>query len=178
MRKSSWIILTVLFVAIAAPAAHADGILTLTTTPGPTVMLGGTLSDTATLSGGITPTGTLTFEITNPNNGFKILTVVVNGDGTYGPVTITGAIVIGTYTWDVTYSGDSNNAPIGPLAEFQVMTPTVPEPTSLVLTLIGFGSLGLVGAGDAKAYCPGSATGHLNASLAHTSCTPLGTHRF
>ena len=67
MRKSFWIILTVLFVAIAAPAAHADGILTLTTTPGPTVMLGGTLSDTATLSGGITPTGTLTFEILLPS---------------------------------------------------------------------------------------------------------------
>ncbi len=141
MRKSFWIILTVLFVAIAAPAARADGVLSLTTTPGPTVMLGGTLSDTATLSGGITPTGTLTFEITAPNNAFKILTVVVNGDGTYGPVTITGAIVIGTYTWDVTYSGDSNNAPIGPLAEFQVMTSTTPEPSSVGLMLVGIGFL-------------------------------------
>jgi hypothetical protein len=67
-----------------------------------------TLSDTATLSGGYHETGTLTFTLTGPS-GFSFSHVVnVNGNGNY-TVSTGGETALGTYTWTVAYSGDSNN---------------------------------------------------------------------
>jgi uncharacterized repeat protein (TIGR01451 family) len=68
-----------------------------------------TTSDTATVSGGVTPTGTITFTLKAPDGTTStIATDTVNGDGTYsaGPVSITQ---VGTYTWSASYSGDSLN---------------------------------------------------------------------
>ena len=93
---------------------------TITTTPTPaTVTLGPTpvpLKDTATLAAGFDPTGTITFTLfkcgdTTPVN---TETVEVNGNGTYttpiGFTLPTTGTVTGTYQWDATYSGDTNNA--------------------------------------------------------------------
>ena len=91
------------------------------------VVLGNSISDTATLTGTankpgtpvINPTtaggpagGTITFTAYGPNDcttvAFTSSTVAVNGDGTYGPVSFTPTAV-GTYHWFASYSGDSPN---------------------------------------------------------------------
>ncbi len=93
---------------------------TITTTPNITsVTLADnsvTLKDTAVLSGGDNPTGTITFTLIAPNGtAVDTETVSVNGNGTYttptGYTLPTNAAVIGLYQWDARYSGDSNNSP-------------------------------------------------------------------
>jgi uncharacterized repeat protein (TIGR01451 family) len=77
----------------------------------------GTISDTATLAGGVNPTGTITFKVYGPddptcgNGALTTLTTTVSGNGSYssGPFTPPGA---GVYNWVSSYSGDSNNAAI------------------------------------------------------------------
>ncbi len=92
--------------------------LTLTTTPSPaTVRLGTnsvTLKDTANLIGGVNPTGPITFKLVAPGGAtVDTETVTANGDGTYSTptgFTLPGSgTVTGTYQWDATYSGDTNN---------------------------------------------------------------------
>ena len=93
---------------------------TLSTTPDPTmVTLGGTtppiLTDSATLAGGFSPTGTITFTLFQ-NGGTTPVdteTVTVSGNGTYttptGFTLPTSGTITGTYQWDATYDGDTNN---------------------------------------------------------------------
>jgi uncharacterized repeat protein (TIGR01451 family) len=91
---------------------------TLSTTPNPgAVTLGtspATLKDSATLSEGNSPTGSLTFTLHAPGGTTVDTEIgVVNGNGTYttptGFTLPTGSTVTGTYRWDVSYSGDSKN---------------------------------------------------------------------
>jgi hypothetical protein len=90
---------------------------TLTTATSPNVTLSAshvTLSDSATLSGGSNPTGTITFTLTAPGGSiFDTETVTANGNGNYAtPVGFTLSTigtVAGTYSWNATYSGDLNN---------------------------------------------------------------------
>ena len=68
-----------------------------------------TISDSATLSGGNIPGGTISFSLTQPD-GTTISegSVPVSGDGTYlSPVVLTTQV--GAYTWHATYSGDGSN---------------------------------------------------------------------
>ena len=89
---------------------------TLTTQASPAVVLGGTVSDTATLSGGANPTGTITFTLFGPNDATCSLgpkdteTVTVNGNGVYTTPTGFTSTMAGTYRWIANYSGDANNA--------------------------------------------------------------------
>jgi hypothetical protein len=95
---------------IVGPAAP-----TVVTTASAGVPLGGAIADSAVLSGGFNPTGTITFNLYGPNNatctGTPIFTstVAVVGNGTYGSATLT-PVVVGTYRWIANYSGDVNNA--------------------------------------------------------------------
>jgi hypothetical protein len=83
----------------------------------PTVPLGQSATDTATLSGAFNPTGTITFTVYGPNDATCVSppaftsTVPVAGNGAYtsAPFTITAP---GTYRWVAAYSGDANNAPV------------------------------------------------------------------
>lgn len=93
--------------------------LSLTTTPGATVILGSgnKLSDSATLSGGFNPGGTIVFTLYDPND-VAVYTdaVTVNGNGTYTTSTGTNPggylpSMLGTYQWVASYSGDANNSP-------------------------------------------------------------------
>jgi hypothetical protein len=84
----------------------------ITTTPGGTVVIGSGagLSDTAILSGGTNPTGTVTFTLYGP--GETVVTTEsdnVSGDGSYSTPTAYVPTGTGTYEWAVAYSGDSNN---------------------------------------------------------------------
>jgi hypothetical protein len=67
------------------------------------------LNDSATISGGDSPTGTITFTLTAPNNSTSTVgTVAVSGAGTYNAPTVT-ATQVGTYTWHASYSGNGLN---------------------------------------------------------------------
>ncbi len=82
------------------------------TVAGGTVIIGsGTkLTDTAVLSGGYNPTGTITFTLTGPGNSVvNTETVSVNGDNTYSTPNGYLPTATGSYVWSATYSGDSNN---------------------------------------------------------------------
>ncbi len=90
----------------------------ITTTASSGVPLGGNIGDSAVLSGGVNPTGTITFDAYGPNDLTCSNTpaftgaVTVNGNGTYASsaFTPTGA---GTYEFVATYNGDANNASTG-----------------------------------------------------------------
>jgi len=92
----------------------------ISTTPSGTVPAGGKISDSATLSGGFHPTGTITFKLYGPGDTtcstvIATFTVTVNGDGAYGSPTFT-TVGAGTYNWVASYGGDANNNPAGPSA--------------------------------------------------------------
>jgi hypothetical protein len=87
----------------------------LTTAASAPVRVGGTIHDTATLSGGVNPSGLITFNLYGPGDTtcaapLSTSTAPVNGNGTYSSARFT-ATIVGTYRWVASYSGDSNNGP-------------------------------------------------------------------
>ena len=94
----------------------SDASPTITTTPNPTsVTLGttaSTLNDTAVLSGGYYPTGSILFQLYDPTDTvIHSETATVSGNGSYstsGYTLPTGAVT-GVYEWDASYAGDTNN---------------------------------------------------------------------
>jgi hypothetical protein len=90
----------------------------ISTTPNPTSgSVGVTLNDSATLSSGFNPTGTITFNLYDPDQATCLgaprftQTVTVSGNGTYST---SGGFVTdkaGTWRWTAAYSGDGNNDP-------------------------------------------------------------------
>jgi hypothetical protein len=125
---------------------------TLVTIPSPTtVMLSAAtppvLTDSATLAGGFSPTGTITFTLFYNGGSTPVdtETVTVNGNGTY--MTPTGftlpgtGTVTGTYQWDASYSGDGNNIAVSdnndPTEQVTVIAATpaiITTPTPNVVT--------------------------------------------
>jgi uncharacterized repeat protein (TIGR01451 family) len=106
----------------------------LTTTPSP----GGVqnvvvLNDTATLSGGYYPGGSLVFTLYAPDNSVAYtVTDSVNGNSSYTTANTAVATEVGTYQWVVSYSGDgNNNSALSPLASEPVI---VVAPPNLVVT--------------------------------------------
>ncbi len=91
------------------------------TTASGDVTVGAPISDTATLSGGFAPTGTITFSLFGPDNATCTgettfsSTVPVSGNGPYPSAPFT-TVSSGTYRWVATYSGDANSNAAGPTA--------------------------------------------------------------
>jgi hypothetical protein len=88
----------------------------ISTSASPDVPLGSSVSDSATLSGGKNPTGTITFSLFGPSDapdcsGAPVTTSTVNVSGN-GPYSSTSFMppTAGTYYWTASYSGDANNA--------------------------------------------------------------------
>ncbi|HET7419064.1 MAG TPA: Ig-like domain-containing protein [Candidatus Dormibacteraeota bacterium] len=109
--------------------------------------VGDTLKDTATLSHGYHPTGTITFTLTDPD-GKAFGTpeqVTVDGNGDYSTATGYVADKVGTWYWTAAYSGDTNNDPVtsGPTDEPVVImagettTPTITTSPNLRSAPIG-----------------------------------------
>jgi hypothetical protein len=99
------------FAFLASPTITAQA-----STP---ALVGGSLTDTAILAGGASPTGTITFELRSGGCGgsavlfTSIKTVSGNGSytsGSYGPLADSTE-----YNWQVIYSGDANNNPVSTL---------------------------------------------------------------
>jgi hypothetical protein len=90
---------------------------TLTTTASPGVQVGGTVTDTATLTGGKNPTGSIEFGLFPPNDptcsgGVVFRSTVAISD----PASVTSEAysppVAGTYHWEARYTGDHVNGPV------------------------------------------------------------------
>ena len=72
-------------------------------------VVGSSISDSATLSGAFSGTGTITFTVTAPDGTTSVAgTANVNGNGTYNSTAIT-TTEVGIYTFHASYSGDGNN---------------------------------------------------------------------
>ena len=117
-----------------------------TATVGTVVLGSGTpLTDSATLASGYSPTGTITFTLSDGNgNTLDTETAPVNGDGTYTTPTGYLPTATGTYQWVASYSGDSGNASIASSlgAEPETVSPATP-------TIDTLASAGSVAVGDA-----------------------------
>jgi hypothetical protein len=95
---------------VAGPASPP---VTLSSSGSAPVTLGGAIRDTAVLSGGSSPTGTITFSLysagdTNCSTALRELRVPVSGSGSYVSPPVTPATP-GSYQWIARYSGDANN---------------------------------------------------------------------
>ena len=89
---------------------------TIVTTPNPiNGTVGTVLNDSAALSDGLNPTGTITFNLYDVNDptcgGVPIFTntVTVSDNGVYSTSTGFTTVEAGTYHWLATYSGDASN---------------------------------------------------------------------
>ena len=114
---------------------------TLVTDASPAVVLGGSVTDTATLSGASNPTGTITFKLWGPaatatctNLVFTSNAIAVNGNGSYTSAPGFTPTAVGTYYWTASYSGDADNAAAsgacGDANESVIVTnPSVSSPT-------------------------------------------------
>jgi hypothetical protein len=93
------------------------------------------MTDTATLSGGYYPTGTITFTLYDPNSSVVDTELVtVSGNGTYITPTGFNPSVLGSYHWSASYSGNANNnSAIG----------ATPEPGALMLLGTGLAALAM-----------------------------------
>lgn len=116
----------------------------LSTTPEPTMgYVGDTLQDTAILSGGYNPTGTISFKLYDPADancsGLAVYTevVLVNGNGNYSTTSGFAANKDGIFRWVAEYSGDTYNSPAASGCEDEQVTilkhttnlTTLPNPT-------------------------------------------------
>lgn len=84
----------------------------ITTNPSPSVPSGGSVSDSATVTGGDSPTGSVTFSLYGPGDTQCMsaiatsMTALSGGSATSSAVTTTTP---GTYNWVAVYSGDTHN---------------------------------------------------------------------
>ncbi len=113
--------------APVASACGAEAVVIQPTTPGirttaspTTAAVGALIHDSATLSGGASPTGTITFSLFGPGDT-TCATNLVAGVGGFINVPLSGLSAtsanyattqVGTYNWIATYNGDSNNNPV------------------------------------------------------------------
>ncbi len=121
----------------AEPVTIAQAVPTIATTPTPSsVVVGGSITDTATVSGGFNPTGTVTFNLFAPGNATctgtpaftstNPLAVTPPFTSTSGPF-VPGAV--GTWHWVATYNGDANNVPASSVCGTESVTVTQAAPT-------------------------------------------------
>ncbi|HVU60543.1 MAG TPA: IPT/TIG domain-containing protein [Mycobacteriales bacterium] len=87
------------------------------------IVLGGTISDSVTLAGGASPTGTITVKAYGPNDvscsntAVNTSSITVSGNGIYSSTTFTPTVT-GTYQFVASYSGDSHNTSVtGPCGD-------------------------------------------------------------
>jgi uncharacterized repeat protein (TIGR01451 family) len=115
----------------------------ITTTPSPSSVALGTsavtLKDSAVLSGGAVPGGSITFTLVAPGGAtVDTETVPVSGDNTYttptGFTLPTGSTVTGTYQWNASYSGDSFNLPASDTNNPNEQVPVSPASPSITTT--------------------------------------------
>src|SRR5579864_3618296 len=137
------------------PVSVTGPSLTTTQTPADTVLGSGiALKDIAHLSGGFDPTGTITFQFFDPTSlVVDTETVPVGGNGDYTTPVGYVPTVAGTYQWEATYNGDTNNFAAASVigTEPASVTGKVPEPSSVSLLCVAIAGLGFLGTHRKKA---------------------------
>jgi hypothetical protein len=127
------------------PTAAATSLSALAS---PSVPVGGSISDQASLSGAGSPTGTLTFNLyaggdATCAHSLFTTTTAVSGDGTYTSSSVVPATA-GTYQWIASYGGDANNIAsttvCGDPTQSVVVTAA---PVATIPTLSGWGLISL-----------------------------------
>ena len=105
------------------------------------------LSDSATLSGGYHPSGTVTFTLTAPEQQRSSHggTVTLSGDGTYSTRTTVVATQVGTYTWHASYAGDGLNNGAADNGSNESVTTVKASPTLVTTASFKSGSGNVVG---------------------------------
>jgi hypothetical protein len=115
----------------------------LTSTGSAAITVGGAIHDTAHLSGGMSPTGAITFHLYGPatpactGSAEFTSTVAVRGNGDYTSDAYAPAAP-GVYRWVVTYSGDGRNHGAGPTACGNVAEITIVRPKDVVPVVPAF----------------------------------------
>ncbi len=106
---------------------------TATSAGGP---VGTSISDTATVSGGVTPTGNVTFNLYPPGNatctGTPAFTSTNALNGATPPGATSGTFAttaVGTYHWTATYNGDTNNTAVTSACTAEPVVITQAAPT-------------------------------------------------
>ena len=89
---------------------------TIATSATSSVVVGQSIQDVATLSGGDNPTGTITWKLYGPGDSscstaIQTYTASANGDGNYTSPSF-ATTHTGVYRWIASYGGDNNNAPV------------------------------------------------------------------
>ena len=124
---------------------------TISTTPSAGGPVGTSISDTATVSGGVTPTGNVTFKLFAPSDtgctGTPVFTStnVLSApppSATSGTFTTTAA---GTYHWTATYNGDTNNAPASSTCTAEPVTISMGTPTTATVIMNAAGNTPVTG---------------------------------
>ena len=149
---------------------------TISTTAGGTVVLGSgsKLTDSATLDGGSSPTGTITFTLYAPD-GTTVLdteTATVTADGTYNTPNGYMPTAAGAYQWVASYGGDANNNGVASSKGNEPETVSLASPTMTTMAgptvVLGSGSKLTDSAALAGGYNP---TG----TITFTLYSPNGT---
>jgi hypothetical protein len=145
----------------------------ITTTPSGSVPAGGVVSDTAAISGGFHPTGSVTFQLYSPGDTtcatpIATHTDTLSGSGTAasGNVTIGAA---GTYRWTATYSGDANNNSVTSPCSAEQVTVTPQRLTGRAYGLTAKASLAGI---ELVNIAPTPDTGHISTTSTGTTSVP------
>jgi len=88
---------------------------TINTTPSGSVPAGGSISDSAHLSGGALPSGNVTFTLFAPGDTTCTTPIATRTGALSGNTASSGSVPVGaagTYRWVATYNGDANNSPV------------------------------------------------------------------
>jgi hypothetical protein len=86
----------------------------IATTPSGSVPAGGNIADSASVNGGASPTGTVTFTLFAPGDTTCSTPIATRTNPLTGTTATSGNIPVtaaGTYSWVATYSGDAHNSP-------------------------------------------------------------------
>ena len=105
---------------------------TISTTPSAGGVIGVALNDTATLSGGYSPTGTVTFKLFPPSDPTcSGAAVYTDADATAPYATSPGFVsnAVGVWHWTADYAGDLNNNPASSACAAEAVTVTKASPT-------------------------------------------------
>ena len=117
------------------PVTISQASPTINTTQQPaSAIVGASIADKATVSGGDSPTGTVTFNLYNnaTASGTPVFTATATLSG--GVATSTGytATATGTYYWVATYNGDTNNKSVTSGAALEPVTVNSPPTANCV----------------------------------------------
>ena len=119
----------------------------ISTTPSASIgTVGNTLNDTASLTGGSSPTGSVTFKLYPPSDATCSLTpIYTETDSTAPYATTTGFIsnVAGTWHWTSDYSGDANNSPASSGCSAEPVTINLASPTITTTASPSSGTVGI-----------------------------------